>query len=55
MAQSKAMEYTDGQVELCIADNGKRMREMAMDCIHLHLKINMMESSKTVNSGEAES
>jgi hypothetical protein len=49
------MEYTDGQVEKCITENGNRIRKMAKDITGGQVAMNIWEITRITCNGERES
>ncbi len=49
------MEYTHGQVEDCIMENGNRTREMVMAVTGIRMAMKSMESTRMVRNMERES
>lgn len=49
------MEYTDGQVELFIKDNGKKTKEKVMHIKGGQMVMSIMDSTKMIGSTERES
>jgi hypothetical protein len=54
MMSSTGMEYTDGQVEMYITENGNRIRKMAKDISGGPLDKNIGESGRMKCNGERE-
>ena len=50
-----AMEYSDGQVEMYIKDNGNKIKEMAMDIKGRQMAMSIMDSTRIIRSTERES
>jgi hypothetical protein len=55
MVTITGMEYTDGQVEMYITENGNRIRKMAKDIRGGQMEMNIGESSRMTCDGERES
>jgi hypothetical protein len=49
------MEYSDGQVEQYIMDNGNRIKEMAMHITEIQMAQNTMDSTRITRHKEKES
>ncbi len=49
------MEYTHGQMEQCIMENGNRATEMVMPVTGGHLVMNTTESTRMIRNKERES
>ena len=49
------MEYTDGQIEKYIMDNGNRIIEMAMDILEMQMAQNNLDSTRMTRKKEKES
>ena len=51
----KDMEYSDGQMDMYIMDNGNRIIKMAMDITEMQMAENTMDSSRMTRDKEKES
>jgi hypothetical protein len=49
------MEYTDGQVEMYITENGNRVTKMAKDIRGGQMEMNIGDSTRIISDGERES
>jgi hypothetical protein len=55
MVATTVMEYTDGQVEMYITDNGNRIIKMAKDISGGQMEMNIGGSTRMTRNGERES